>query len=429
MRLYRLGLAGSVLLSLLFSPPVPGATVPALDLTTLARRARPSVALIVVYDRRGNEVCTGTGFVVSADGRLLTNHHVMAEGVSASVRFENGTVLPVQRILAEDERNDISVIQVRARDLRPLPLGDTGSMEPGERVAVIGSPLGLEGTLTEGIVSAIREISGWKRCLQISAPISSGSSGSPVLNAAGEVVGIATFLLKEGQALNFAVPAEYAARLVGEDVLARVPRPDRAAEAGAPSAETGTQSPAAPPAPASGVQPGNAVAPVAKEIVGSPQYLSLVVAVRGGTPEEILGAARDVVRLEPSCSFAHMQMGIAYHDMGEEHAAAAACEDALRADPSNAAGWRLLGTLRVALGNRDGAIESWKHALQIAPRDSVTWRFLASEYSRSDEAGTRAAIISLARTWPDCAGRYAPILTGNTGSADSTASNRPGGRE
>ena len=93
-------------------------------------------------------------------------------------------------------------------------MGDTAKLEAGTRLAVIGSPLGLEGSVSEGIVSAVRELSAGGRLVQISAAISPGSSGSPVLNAEGKVIGIATALIPFGQSLNFAVPVEAASALL-----------------------------------------------------------------------------------------------------------------------------------------------------------------------------------------------------------------------
>jgi S1-C subfamily serine protease len=119
--------------------------------------------------------------------------------------------------VATDFRNDLAILQLQAKDLPFLTLAPDGSAEAGTRIAVIGSPLGLEGTLTEGIVSARRNLPKEKRdVLQISAPISQGSSGSPVLDSQGRVVGVASFLLQDGQSLNFASPSEKLRRLLGQ---------------------------------------------------------------------------------------------------------------------------------------------------------------------------------------------------------------------
>lgn len=181
----------------------------ALDLKGLAKKARPCVLMLVVSDTRGKEVATGSGFCVSADGKLITNRHVVENGASAVAKAENGAVFLVEGLLGVSEANDLALLKLKGKDLPFLEVGRTDGIEVGTRVAVIGSPLGLEGTLTDGIVSAVRKESvGPEKWIQITAPISTGSSGSPVLDPQGQVVGVATLLMRGGQGLNFAVAAE-----------------------------------------------------------------------------------------------------------------------------------------------------------------------------------------------------------------------------
>ena len=183
----------------------------------MAKQTRPAVYLLVLQDEDGKTIGAGTGFLVSSDGLLVTNQHVVAEAHTIIAKAENGGLFPVTRIIAADPRNDLALIQFDAKDLPFLTLAPDGSAEAGTRIAIIGSPLGLEGTLTEGIVSARRRLPKEKRdVLQISAPISQGSSGSPVLDSQGRVIGVASFLLQDGQALNFASPSEQLRKLLGK---------------------------------------------------------------------------------------------------------------------------------------------------------------------------------------------------------------------
>src|ERR1017187_4326170 len=210
-------------IALLFAhQPMVCALTETIDLKALAKRARPAVMLLVVSDATGKEIVTGTGFLVSGDGKLITNHHVIENGAGAIAKAENGGLFTVEGVLADDPKNDLVLLKLKGKDLPFLPLGNSEKIEVGTRIAVIGSPLGLEGTLSEGIVSAMRDLMGDMPVLQITAAISLGSSGSPVMNANGEVVGVAKALMQEGQALNFAVPAGPARALVanGQKILA-----------------------------------------------------------------------------------------------------------------------------------------------------------------------------------------------------------------
>jgi len=223
----RMVLRFGCLVLFLTSTALPAAEVP--DLRVLAKLARPAVYLLAIQDGDGEVKGSGTGFLISPDGLLVTNHHVIAGAKQILAKAENGGLFPVLRVVATDPANDLALLQLEAKDLPCLTLAPAGSAEAGTRIAVIGSPLGLEGTLTEGIVSARRKLPGQKReVLQISAAISQGSSGSPVLDPRGRVVGVASFLLAEGQSLHFATPVEKLQALMrrnGKSSLSSVPPP------------------------------------------------------------------------------------------------------------------------------------------------------------------------------------------------------------
>ena len=117
-------------------------------------------------------------------------------------------VLDVVEILAASPDYNLALVRVEARGLPTLAMGDSDAMRPGDPVVAIGNPLGLEDTVSNGLVSARRKIGGLE-VLQVSAPIAPGSSGGPLFNERGEVVGVATALLQGGQNLNFGVPIRY----------------------------------------------------------------------------------------------------------------------------------------------------------------------------------------------------------------------------
>ncbi len=184
-------------------------------LPSLIKSIKPSVVIVFTYDNKGEFLKLGSGFFISQSGDIITNYHVLQGASSAEVKTSGGKTYPITYIIARDEQNDIICLSadIPSKYVLPLSLSET-IPEVGERIIVYGSPLGLENTVSDGIVSAIRDIPDYGRIIQITAPISPGSSGSPVLNMKGEVIGIATFQFIEGQNLNFAIPGERIANLI-----------------------------------------------------------------------------------------------------------------------------------------------------------------------------------------------------------------------
>ena len=174
--------------------------------SSLVRRIRPSIVTIYVYNYDGSPKALGSGFFYNSRGDILTNSHVLTPNSRAEIRTVSGKKYPVGSVIERDEKKDI----VKAKTLAPkeTPFLKPAAIPPvsGDSIMVIGSPMGLEQTVSEGIVSAWRDIPGKGTVVQISAPVSPGSSGAPVLNIKGEVIGIATFQMLKGQNLNFAVP-------------------------------------------------------------------------------------------------------------------------------------------------------------------------------------------------------------------------------
>jgi S1-C subfamily serine protease len=165
---------------------------------------------------------SGTGFVVSTDGLILTNYHVVGSADGVSVRFSDGTTSPAE-VLGSDQGNDIALLRADIPDGVPaLPLADSDVVAVGETAIAIGSPFGLEQTVTQGIVSAVdRTWSGGGRALrdliQTDAPINPGNSGGPLLNANGEVIGITTLIespVRGNVGIGFAVPINTAQRVL-----------------------------------------------------------------------------------------------------------------------------------------------------------------------------------------------------------------------
>jgi serine protease Do len=185
---------------------------------------RISIAVIVAAGNTSLKL--GTGFFVRSTGLLLTNFHVIEGTELVGVKMPGGSaVLWARRATGFDLDNDLVVLRVETDVASPVSLGDSDQVRIGEPIVVVGNPEGLEQTVSNGLVSGTREVDG-RRLFQISAPISEGSSGSPVFNDRGDVIGVVVSSLESGQNLNFAVPINYAKPLltsVTEESISSLP--------------------------------------------------------------------------------------------------------------------------------------------------------------------------------------------------------------
>ncbi len=180
----------------------------------IAKRAFGSTVLLVMEDANGQPLSLGSGFFVR-DGEIASNLHVV-EGAARGYAKLVGqkTKYDIEGITAIDAKRDLVMLKISPSRSQALSLGNSDSVEVGEPVYVVGNPQGLEGTFSQGIVSSIRD-AGTDKLLQITAPISPGSSGGPVLNGKGEVIGVSVATFRGGQNLNFAIPSSYLKTLLG----------------------------------------------------------------------------------------------------------------------------------------------------------------------------------------------------------------------
>jgi hypothetical protein len=147
--------------------------------------------------------------VVKPDGWIATNLHVIGRGGNVVVTFADGRELPVVEVMNASREHDLVILRVEAKKLPVLRLADSDAVRPGDAVVAIGHPLGFEDTVSNGLVSALRHVNENLDVLQVSAPIAPGSSGGPLIDEQGRVVGVATAIIQGGQNLNLAVPAKY----------------------------------------------------------------------------------------------------------------------------------------------------------------------------------------------------------------------------
>ena len=185
-----------------------GASAPIVDTgyLSLIKRVKSATVLITTYRDTRSKLAVGSGFFVSPN-EIITNCHVIDGAASADVKTLAGDVLAVKLVESYDRQKDIARLLVAAPNQR-IEILSTCRRLPveGEKIVVVGNPEGLEQTVSDGIVSSIRDKPPFGKVVQITAPVSPGSSGGPVVNLYGEVVGVVCFQYQQGQNLNFAIP-------------------------------------------------------------------------------------------------------------------------------------------------------------------------------------------------------------------------------
>ncbi|MBT9177227.1 MAG: putative serine protease HtrA [Firmicutes bacterium] len=196
-------------------------TMPARDTTLVANfgtatltaadvfaRVSPAVVHIRTFDSTGRGLAQGSGFIVRQDGFIVTNEHVIRNAHSATVTLADGTRHAMQRVLSQSVTRDIAVIRINATNLPTVTLGEHASVRTGDKILTIGNPLGLSNTIAEGLVSARSRTVGGLVYIQISAPISPGSSGGVLVDYQARVIGVTTSFFVGGQNLNLAIPID-----------------------------------------------------------------------------------------------------------------------------------------------------------------------------------------------------------------------------
>ena len=180
---------------------------------TLEEISNHSTALIVSgkLDISSKDLITGSGFFIGKS-ILVTNNHVVEKNDTIFLKTPDGKV-DVGMVVLRDPVNDLAIVKTLKSNYKPIKFGNYSKVKLGDKISVISSPQGLVGTLSQGIVSSKRKLDN-KNFLQITAPISSGSSGSPVLNEKLKLIGISVFVMKQSQNINFAIPATYLQSLI-----------------------------------------------------------------------------------------------------------------------------------------------------------------------------------------------------------------------
>lgn len=197
------------------------------QLQDLIKKNEKAIFAIYTYDEYGVATGIGTGFFISADGIGLSNYHVLEGASRGVIKTVDGKIYEIGQIISSSEQADLVKFKVNTKgETTPFLTTKNVALEKGEKVFVIGNPHGFESSVSEGIISSIRQSDYYGTVLQITAPISPGSSGSPVMTLDGKVIGVATFQFSKGQNLNFAVGINSISYLKTSNNSFSVSRPD-----------------------------------------------------------------------------------------------------------------------------------------------------------------------------------------------------------
>ncbi len=363
------------------------------NLPALIKRIEPSTVVILSFNAQGKGISQGTGFFVNSAGDVITNHHVLEGASRAVVKVSSGGEYPVKKVLAEDREGDLVWISldIPTGEVRPLTVSGT-LPEVGEKIVIIGTPLGLDKTVSDGIVSAIRRAPDFGEVLQITAPISPGSSGSPVFNMRGEVIGVATFFIVLGQNLNFAIPGARVARLMVSEGRSLPERDDGRRRELRAEADTAYQM---------GLRflwgenCERAVLYFEEAVLKDPEHFEA--SFRGGYCclklkrfEQAIPLYQRAIRLKPQGAFLHNNLCLAYGMSGGTELAVQACRRAIELDPELAEAHNNLGWIQYQRMLYAEAISSCKEAIRINPDFAQAYFNLGNGYSalkRFEEAG------------------------------------------
>ena len=322
------------------------------SLPELVRRVKPSVVAIATFDQKGEALATGSGFFLHPE-QVLTNLHVIRGAYRAEIRTLDGKgrVYAVAGVLSIDEEGDLALLNVNmpAERGRPLEIS-TVLPEDGEKIFVIGNPLRLEGSVSDGIVSAVREVPNLGKIIQITAPVSHGNSGSPLFNLKGQVIGVVTIRVINGENINLAIEAARVAKLPAKKFIML---PELAAK-------TSDKDSA--------------------EAVATSLYRNGLDSMWLGNYDGALGYFENAVNKDPKRAEAWIQVGYCKTKQGKTDDAIRAYQQALQLRPDSAEVYNKLGDAHFYAGKFSDAIESYKQAARLQPKSPEAYYNLALTY-------------------------------------------------
>ena len=332
------------------------------SLPELVRRVKPSVVSIITYNAKNEPVVTGSGFFIRA-GEVVTNLHVVESAHHVEVRtFDGkGKTYAVEGVLDTDPEGDLARLKVNVPAERAQGGVELAAQLPeeGERIFVIGNPLRLEGSVSDGIVSALREVPSLGKIIQITAPISHGNSGSPVFNMRGQVVGIVTIKVTNAQNINLSIEAARLAALSDTKLMSFQELAEK-----------------------------NHSRALQPEALSEWWYRNGLNSLWLGNYEGALSQFENAAGKNPNRAETWIQVGFCKLKQGRNGEAIKAYEQALRLRPNSVEAYNKLGDAYYYAGNFYKALEAYKQAVRIKPDMAEAYYNLGMTYM---EMGDRAS--------------------------------------
>ncbi len=369
-----------------------------------------SIVVIRTYDAKGNDQGLGSGVMVAA-GVIATNCHVI-EGVAKIQVVYRRKEYPAT-LRHSDWDRDVCTLTVSGLQAQAVVTGTTGRLKVGAKVYAIGAPQGLELTLSEGIISSLRQVEGGQY-LQISAPISPGSSGGGLFDEEGRLIGLPTFYLAEGQQLNFAVPVEWIVELpkrhkqltdhaqtsfttwlnqsaafqekqdwsgLKEHALRWIAVQPQEAEAwfylGFAYSESRQT--------AKAIDAYQHALRINQELAGVWDNLGFAY-IQAGQTAKAIDAYQQVLRIKPEWYDTWSNLAVAYNASGLTAKAIDAYQQALRINPDFFVAWNNLGNAFIQSDQTSKAIDAYQQALRINSESFDAWSNLGNAYGQSGKA-------------------------------------------